>query len=61
MKRKHHLQSFLSVCNIRLLSATARPAGKRLLEQFAVSFFQTIYLTKKRVNFTQDRVFLSLN
>ena len=59
--RKQHLQSFLSVCNIRLLSATARHAGKRLLEQFAVSFFQTIYLTKKRVNFTQDRILLSLN
>ena len=38
MKRKQHLQSFLSVCNKRLLSATARHAGKRPSEQFAVSF-----------------------
>ena len=38
MKRKQHLQSFLSVCNIRLLSATARHAGKRPLKQFAVNF-----------------------
>ena len=35
MKRKQHLQSFLSVCNKRLLSATARHAGKRPSEQFA--------------------------
>ena len=61
MKRKQHLQSFLSVCNKRLLSATARHAVKRPSEQFAVSFLQTIYLKKKRVNFTQDRVFLSVN
>ena len=60
MKRKH-LQSFLSLCNKRLLSATAIHAGKRPSEQFAVSFLQTIYLKKKRVNFTQDRVLLSLN
>ena len=39
MKRKQHLQSFLSVCNKRLLSATARYAGKRPSEQFAASFF----------------------
>ena len=58
MKRKH-LQSFLSVCNKRLLSA--RHAGKRPSEQFAVSFLQSIYLKKKRVNFTQERVLLSLN
>ena len=61
MKRKQHLQSFLSVCNKRLLSATARHAGKRPSKQFAVSFLQTIYLKKKRVNFTQERVLLSLN
>ena len=61
MKRKQHLQSFLSVCNKRLLTATARLAGKRPLEQFAVNFLQTIYLKKKRVSFTQDRVLLSLN
>ena len=66
MKRKQHLQSFLSVCNKRLLSATARHAwhaGKRPSEQFAVSFLQTysIYLKKKRVKFTQVRVLLSLN
>ena len=61
MKRKQHLQSFLSVYNKRLLSATAIHAGKRPSEQFAVSFLQTIYLKKKRVNFTQDRVLLSLN
>ena len=47
MKRKQHLQSFLSVCNKRLLIATARHAGKRLSKQFAVSFLQTIYLKKK--------------
>ena len=40
MKRKQHLQSFLSVCNKRLLSATARHAGKRPSEQFAVSLLQ---------------------
>ena len=34
MKRKQHLQSFLSVCNKRLISATARHAGKRPSEQF---------------------------
>ena len=61
MKRKQHLQAFLSVCNKRLLSATARHAGKRPSEQFAVILLQTIYLKKKRVNFTQDRVLLSLN
>ena len=61
MKRKQHLQSFLSVCNKRLLSATARHAGKLPSKQFAVSFLQTIYLKKKRVNFTQERVLLSLN
>ena len=48
MKRKQHL----SVCNKRLLSAIARHAGKRPSEQFAVNFLQTIYLKKKRVNFT---------
>ena len=48
-------------CNLkRLLSATARHAGKRQLEQLAVSFLQTIYLKKMQVNFTQDRV-LSLS
>ena len=61
MKRKQHLQFFLSVCNKHLLSATARHAGKRPSEQFAVSFLQTIYLKKKRLNFTQERVFLSFN
>ena len=61
MKRKQRLQSFLTVCNKRLLSATARHAGKRPSEQFAVSFLQTIYLQKKRVNFTQERVLLYLN
>ena len=62
MKRKQYLQSFLSVCNKRLLSAaTARHAGKRPLKQFAVTFLQTIYLKKKRVNVTQERVLLSLN
>ena len=60
MKRKQHLHFFLSVCNKRLLSAIARHAGKRPSEQFAVSFWQTIYLKNKRVNFTQDRVLLSL-
>ena len=39
MKRKQHLQSFLSVCNKRLLSAIARHAGKRPPEQFAATFF----------------------
>ena len=61
MKRKQHLQSFLSVCNKRLLSATARHALKRPSEQFAVSFLQTTYLKEKRVNFTRERVLLSLN
>ena len=40
MKRKQHLQSFLSVCNKRLLNATARHAGKRPLEQFADYLFK---------------------
>ena len=61
MERKQHLQSFLSVCNKRLLSATARHAEKRSSEQFAVSFLQTVCLKKRRVNFTQERVLLSLN
>ena len=61
LSRKQHRQSFLSVCNKRLLSATVRHAGKRPSDQFAVSFLQTIYLKKKRVNFTQERVLLSLN
>ena len=51
MKRKQHLQSFLSVCNKRLLSATARDAGKRPSKQFAVTFSHTIYLKKKRACF----------
>ena len=49
------------MCNKRFLSPTARHAGKRPSEQFAVSFLPTIYLKKKRVNFTQERVLLSLN
>ena len=32
MKRKPHVQSFLSAWNKRLLSATKRHAGKRLLK-----------------------------
>ena len=44
MKRKQHLQSFLSVCNIRLLSATAGHAGKRPLEHFAVSFSGRLFI-----------------
>ena len=59
MKQKQHLQSFLSVCNKRLLSATARHARKRPSEQFAASFLRTIYLKKKRGNFTQEQVLLS--
>ena len=43
MKRKQHLQSFLSVCNKRLLSATARHAGKRPSEQFADSLLCRLY------------------
>ena len=43
MKRKQHLQSFLSVCNKRLLSATATRAGKRPSEQFAVSLLWRLY------------------
>ena len=60
MKRKQHLQPFLSVCNKRLLSATVR---KRPSEQFAVNFLQTIYLKKKLVNSTQELFFgiFSLN
>ena len=58
MKRKQHLQSFLSVCNKRLLSATTRHAGKRPSEQFAVIFLRTIYLKNKRVNCTQEHVFV---
>ena len=49
MKRKQHLQSFLSVCNKRLLSATARHAGKRPSKQFAVSFFAN-YLFKEETS-----------
>ena len=59
MTQKQHLQSFLSVCNKRFLSATARHAGKRPSEQFAASFLQTIHLKKKRGNFTQEQVLLS--
>ena len=60
MKRKQHLRSFLSVCNKCLLGATARHAGKRRSEQFAVSFLQTntIYLKKKRVNFCSRPCFV---
>ena len=65
MKRKKHVQSFLIVCNKRLLGATARHtwhAGKRPSEHFAVKFFlQTIYLKKKRVNSTEKCVLLPLN
>ena len=49
MKQKQHLQSFLSVCNKRLLSATRRHAGKRPSEQFAVSLFAD-YLFKKETS-----------
>ena len=49
MKRKQHVQSFLSVCNKRLLSATARHAEKRPSEQFAVSFFAD-YLSKEETS-----------
>ena len=49
MKRKQHLQSFLSVCNKRLLSTTARHAGKLPSEQFAVSFFAD-YLFKEETS-----------
>ena len=45
MKRKQHL----SVCNKRLLSATARHAGKRPSEQFAISFFAD-YLFKEKTS-----------
>ena len=38
MKRKQHLQSFLSVCNKRLLSATARHAGKRPSVSFLADY-----------------------
>ena len=48
MKRKQHLQSFLSVCNKRLPSATARHAGKRPSEQFAVSFFADYLFQKEK-------------
>ena len=44
MKRKQYVQPFLSVWNKRLLSATARHAGKRPSEQLAVGFFAD-YLT----------------
>ena len=60
MKRKQHLQSFLSACNKRLLSATARHPGKRPSKQFAVSFLVD-YLKKRRVSFSQERFLLSLN
>ena len=49
MKRKQHLQSFLSVSNKRLLSATARHAGKRPSEQFTVNFFAD-YLFKEETS-----------
>ena len=54
MKRKQHLQSFLIVCNIRLLSATARHAGKRELNHFAVSFFAD-YLFKEETSEVYSR------
>ena len=50
------MKPFLSVCNKRLLSATARHeshAGKRPSEQFAVRFFAG-YLKTKPVKFTQE-------
>ena len=52
MKRKQHLQSFLTVCNKRLFSATTRHAwhaGKRPSEQFAVNFLQD-YLFKEKTS-----------
>ena len=58
MKRKQHLQSFLSVCNKRLqlqdMLENVRQSNLQLV------FLQTIYLKKKQVNSTQDRVLLSL-
>ena len=53
MNRKQPLQSFLSVCNKRLLNATARHAwhaGKHPSEQFAISFFCADYLFKEETS-----------
>ena len=61
LKRKQHLQSFLSLRTKRLLSATARHPGKPPSKQFSVSFFADYLFMKRRVNFTQDRVLLSSN
>ena len=58
MKRKQHLQSFLSVCNKRLLSATARHAGKRPSEQFAFSFFADYSFKEKTSEFYSRACFV---
>ena len=59
MKRKQHLQSFFSVCNKRLLSATPRHAGKRRSEQFAVSFFADCLFKEETSEFYSRACFVT--
>ena len=56
MKRKQHIQSFLSACSVQLQDI------HDMQENVRQSNFQLVFLqTKKPVSFTQEHVLLSLN